>query len=56
MPRHAVDGEGRQLCHLSWVEMEEGRLIHASHRWYDPETGRLLYEQRLHQQPVALPC
>ncbi|MCX5930903.1 MAG: TIGR04168 family protein [Cyanobacteria bacterium] len=55
VPRHAVDGEGRQLCHLSWVELDQGQLIHASHRWYEPDTGRLLYEQRLHQQPLAQP-
>lgn len=54
VPRHAVDGTGRQLRHLAWVELEAGQLRHASHRWYDTE-GRLLYEQRLHDRPVAGP-
>ncbi len=60
VPRHGVDAEGRQLRHLAWVELVGGRLCHASHRWYEPE-GRLLYEQLLFEQrvsepPLAVPC
>ena len=55
VPRHGVDQEGRALRHFSWVELVDGRLRRASHRWYHPG-GELLYEQLLVEQPLAVPC
>ncbi|APD47244.1 MULTISPECIES: TIGR04168 family protein [Synechococcaceae] len=55
VPRHGIDGEGRELRHFSWAELDGHRLVHASHRWYSPE-GRLLYEQTLVEQPLAVTC
>jgi uncharacterized protein (TIGR04168 family) len=55
VPRHGVDQEGRALRHFSWVELVDGRVRRASHRWYHPG-GELLYEQLLVQQPLAVPC
>ena len=59
VPRHGRDGEGRDLRHFSWVELEsDGQggavLLRASHRWYGPG-GELLYEELLHQAPTAQP-
>ena len=56
VPRHGCDGDGRELRHFSWVELQGGALLHASHRWYGSD-GRLLYQERLFQAqfPVA-PC
>lgn len=64
VPRHGRDGQGRELRHFSWVELEaDGQggamVLRASHRWYGLE-GDLLYEEVLHQalQPVEAlqPC
>ncbi len=62
VPRHGRDPAGRELRHFSWVELEvadplRARVVHASHRWYGLD-GQLLYEERLHQAPLAasLPC
>ena len=59
VPRHDHDPQGRPLRHFSWVELRDGVLIEASHRWYSP-AGELLYRQTLHRAaeplPEALPC
>ena len=55
VPRHGMDGQGRQLRHFSWAELDGHRLVHASHRWYSPQ-GQLLYEQSLVEQALAIPC
>jgi uncharacterized protein (TIGR04168 family) len=67
VPRHGRDAAGRHLRHFSWVELEvrdppRARVLRASHRWYGLD-GRLLYEERLHQQrplhsppTAAQPC
>ncbi|MFZ9849061.1 MAG: TIGR04168 family protein [Vulcanococcus sp.] len=59
VPRHDHDPEGRPLRHFSWVELRDGLLIEASHRWYSP-SGELLYRQTLHRasapQAESLPC
>ena len=48
VPRHGQDELGRQLRHFSWVELEQGQLRHASHRWYGLD-GQLLYQELLWQ-------
>lgn len=53
VPRHGCDGDGRELRHFSWVELQGGALQHASHRWYGRD-GRLLYQERLFQAPVPV--
>jgi uncharacterized protein (TIGR04168 family) len=59
VPRHDQDAQGRQLRHFSWVELRDGVVSEASHRWYSP-SGELLYRQTLHRAaeplPEALPC
>ena len=59
VPRHDNDPQGRPLRHFSWVELRDGVLIEASHRWYSP-SGELLYRQTLYRapapQPEAVPC
>jgi len=69
VPRHGQDLAGRELRHLSWVELEvppqdpaAARVIRASHRWYGLD-GDLIYEQsllvrepRLLPIPCAEPC
>jgi uncharacterized protein (TIGR04168 family) len=59
VPRHDHDPQGRPLRHFSWVELRDGVLVEASHRWYSP-TGELLYRQTLHRaaEPLAeaVPC
>lgn len=54
VPRHGLDGAGRDLRHFSWVELEAdglggGRVLRASHRWYGL-SGELLYEELVHQE------
>jgi uncharacterized protein (TIGR04168 family) len=55
VPRHGQDTGGRQLRHLSWVELEvpagAARVLTASHRWYGLD-GTLLYEERLFTAPA----
>jgi uncharacterized protein (TIGR04168 family) len=53
VPRHGTDEQGRRLRHFSWVELGDGALLHASHRWYGLD-GRLLYQQRLYQRAPRL--
>jgi len=53
VPRHDHDPQGRALRHFSWVELRDGRLMEASHRWYSPN-GDLLYRQTLHRAPERL--
>jgi len=59
VPRHDHDPQGRPLRHFSWVELRDGALTEASHRWYSPG-GELLYRQTLHRsaapQVEAVPC
>ena len=55
VPRHGRDGQGRELRHFSWVELESdghggATVLRASHRWYGLG-GELLYEDVLHQAP-----
>ncbi|MEB3105213.1 MAG: TIGR04168 family protein [Cyanobacteriota bacterium] len=59
VPRHGRDGQGRELRHFSWVELEndgEGKatVLWASHRWYGLG-GELLYEEVLHQAASPRP-
>ena len=46
VPRHGVDASGVALRHFSWVELEDGEVRLAAHRWYDLDGG-LRYEERL---------
>ncbi len=56
VPRHSRDQAGRALRHFSWVELQDGALLVASHRWYGLD-GRLLYQERLWSaEPASLPC
>jgi len=59
VPRHGRDGQGRELRHFSWVELEsdgEGKatVLWVSHRWYGLG-GELLYEEVLHQAASPRP-
>jgi uncharacterized protein (TIGR04168 family) len=55
VPRHSHDEQGRPLRHFSWVELRDGQLLEASHRWYGPD-GELLYRQSLHRAAELQPC
>lgn len=51
VPRHGVDGQGRQLRHLSWVHLGgSGEVKRVAHRWYGLD-ATLHYEQLLWPQP-----
>jgi uncharacterized protein (TIGR04168 family) len=59
VPRHGVDGQGRELRHLSWVTLRRGDrpgapagLARVSHRWYGP-AGELHYEETLWRGAAA---
>jgi len=55
VPRHGQDPQGRALRHFSWVELRDGVVQEASHRWYST-TGELLYRQTLLRVPEPQPC
>ena len=46
VPRHGVDGLGRELRHFSWVRLRGTEPMEISHRWYGVD-GALLYQQTL---------
>ena len=48
VPRHGSDDKGRDLCHFSWAEFDQERLIHLSHRWFNQD-GAICYQQSLLQ-------
>lgn len=52
VPRRGLDADGRCLCHWSWVEFEQGKLLHVSHRWYLPD-GTLAYAETLLDQRLC---
>ncbi len=49
VPRRGVDESGNELCHFSWVEFSNLKLIHASHRWYKKDASiafkEILYDE-----------
>ena len=52
VPRHGVDGQGRDLRHFSWVRLRGTEPVEISHRWYGLD-GTLHYQQTLWRAPVA---
>ena len=46
VPRRGTDSKGNFLCHFSWVEFVNGKLIYASHRWFNNDC-LILYEDIL---------
>lgn len=54
VPRHLIDGAGVALRHFSWVELDDGCLRRAAHRWYGLD-GRLHYEELLFERALV-PC
>ena len=51
VPRSGFDAKGRRLCHFSWIEFLDGRLILASHRWFRND-GSLSFEEILFKSPI----
>ena len=45
VPRYKTNEDGKLFINFSWVEFEEKKLKHVSHRWYS-ETGRLCEEEK----------
>ena len=45
VPRYKNDKEGKLLINFSWVEFEEKKLTHVSHRWYSEE-GEIYEEDK----------
>ena len=54
VPRRGLDSEGRTLCHWSWVEFDQGELVHVSHRWYLPDGSVAYAETLLDSVPAAI--
>ena len=48
VPRRGKDQNGSFLAHFSWVEFLDGKLKHASHRWYRSDSS-LAYLENLHE-------
>ena len=48
-----LDSEGRTLCHWSWVEFDQGELVHVSHRWFLPDGSVAYAETLLDSVPAA---
>ncbi|WP_332299721.1 TIGR04168 family protein [Prochlorococcus marinus] len=46
VPRRGNDENGVALCHLSWVEFSNNKLIEASHRWFRSDAS-LAYKEEL---------
>ncbi|WP_342626385.1 MULTISPECIES: TIGR04168 family protein [unclassified Prochlorococcus] len=46
VPRKGIDSNGTLLTHFSWVEFFNGKLMHASHRWYRDDFS-LAYKEDL---------
>ncbi len=46
VPREGNDSSGEALRHFSWVEFNENKLSHASHRWYR-EDFSLAFQENL---------
>lgn len=53
VPRRGIDSYGNDLCHFSWVEFSNGKLINASHRWYKKD-GSIAYEEILLGQSLSV--
>jgi len=45
VPRYKTNEDGKLFINFSWVEFEEKKLKHVSHRWYS-ETGKLCEEEK----------
>ena len=45
VPRYKTNEDGKLFINFSWVEFEEKKLKHVSHRWYS-ETGELYEEEK----------
>ena len=54
MRRGLIDSEGRTLCHWSWVEFDQGELVHVSHRWFLPDGSVAYAETLLDSVPAAI--
>ncbi len=51
VPRSGVDESGIRLFHFSWVEFKDGKLIHASHRWFRSDST-LAYQEILFSRDI----
>ena len=47
VPRYKNNEEGKLFINFSWVEFEENKLKHVSHRWYS-ESGEICEEEKLY--------
>ena len=51
VPRYKINKNGELFVNFSWVEFEEKKLIHVSHRWYS-ELGDICEEKILFDNSV----
>ena len=47
VPRRGIDKSGDELCHFSWVEFSNNKLVHVSHRWYKRDSSIAFQETLL---------
>ena len=45
VPRYKTNLDGKFLINFSWVEFQDNKLIHVSHRWYS-ESGEIFEEDK----------
>ena len=50
VPRRGIDSAGENLCHFSWVEFSNNKLVHVSHRWFRNDASIAYKEVLLNQE------